>query len=72
MKTFKFKTSLKCNNCVAKVKEQLDAVTEIERWSIDLKSPDRIMTVETADDKVPERVKKILADAGFVAEVCPD
>lgn len=41
MKTFKFKTNLKCNNCVAKVKSQLDITDEIQSWSIDLKSPDR-------------------------------
>ena len=30
MKTFKFKTNLKCNNCVAKVKSQLDITDEIQ------------------------------------------
>lgn len=69
MKTVQFKTSLKCNNCVAKVKEQLDSASGIESWSVDLKSPERLMTVESSDDKVVERVKKILADAGFVAEL---
>lgn len=71
MKTFKLKTSLKCNNCVAKVREQLDSAAEIESWSVDLKSPERIMTVESNDDEAVSRVKKILSDAGFTAEVCP-
>ena len=51
MKTFKFKTNLKCNNCVAKVKSQLDITDEIQSWSIDLKSPDRILTIKAKDEK---------------------
>ena len=71
MKTFKFKTNLKCNNCVAKVKEQLDAASEIQSWDIDLKSPDRTLTIEAEDEKVVGLVEKILTDAGYRAEVCP-
>lgn len=71
MKTFKFKTNLKCNNCVAKVKTQLDNAEEIIRWSVDLKNPYRILTVEAHDEKVVELVERILADAGYRSEVWP-
>lgn len=71
MKTFKFKTNLKCNHCVAKVKTQLDNAEEILRWSVDLKNPDRILTVEAHDEKVVELVERILADAGYRSEVWP-
>lgn len=71
MKTFKFKTNLKCNNCVAKVKQQLDETSEIKNWSIDLKSPDRILTVEASDEEIVPLVERILADAGYRSEVCP-
>ena len=71
MKIFRFKTNLKCNNCVAKVKSQLDTTDEIQNWSIDLKSPDRILTVEAKDEKAVASVKRILADAGYLAEVYP-
>ena len=67
MKTFKFKTNLKCNNCVAKVKSQLD----IQSWSIDLKSPDRILTIKAKDEKAVASVERILAEAGYLAEVYP-
>jgi len=70
MKTWRFKTNLKCNNCVAKVKEQLDAA-EFGNWSVDLKSPDRILTVETDDEEAAAKVKKILTAAGYRAEECP-
>lgn len=71
MKTFKFKTNLKCNNCVAKVKSQLDAAPDIVEWSIDLKSPERILTVEAEQDDVIPTIQKILSEAGYRAEVCP-
>lgn len=71
MKTFKFKTNLKCNNCVAKVKQQLDETSEIKSWSIDLKNPDRILTVEGSDEGIVPLVERILADAGYRSEVYP-
>ena len=59
MKTFKFKTNLKCNNCVAKVKSQLDITDEIQSWSIDLKSPDRILTIKAKDEKNDKTMKDV-------------
>lgn len=72
MKTFKFKTNLKCNNCVAKVKSQLDEADEILNWSVDLKSPERILTVEAKNDEAVELVKQILSQVGYRSEICPD
>ena len=68
MKTFQFKTTLKCNHCIAKVKEQLDAEKEILSWRIDLKHPDRILTVESDQSNVVEVVKTILTEKGFQIE----
>lgn len=72
MKIFRFKTNLKCNNCVSKVKSQLDAANGIQNWSIDLRSPDRILTVEAKDEEAIALVGRILADAGYFSEVCSD
>lgn len=71
MKTFKFKTNLKCINCVTKVKTQLDSAAEITSWTVDLKSPDRILTVEAKDEEAVALIERILADAGYRSEVCP-
>ena len=71
MKTLKFKSNLKCQNCVAKVKPGLDAAGQIISWSVDLKDPDRILTVETESPEVAEVVKRILADAGYRSETSP-
>lgn len=67
----KFKTTLKCPACVAKVKDALDAASEVTTWSVDLKDPARTLTIETNDPQAAEAVaKKVLADAGFRAEPC--
>lgn len=43
----KFKTTINCGNCLAKVKPFLDKVEGIENWSVDLDNSDKILTVET-------------------------
>ena len=71
-RTLKFKTNLKCGNCVAKVKPQLDEAKEIVEWSIDLKDPERILTVELEETEDAAGIEKILADAGYKATLCPE
>lgn len=66
-KTFKFKTTLKCGGCVAKVKPGLDAAPGIVRWSVDLNSPDRVLTAEM-DSEDFSVVQKVLSQAGYKAD----
>lgn len=40
------KTSAKCAGCVAKIAEQLHTFLTPEQWSIDLSSPDKLLTVK--------------------------
>lgn len=44
----KFKTSINCNNCVAKVKPSLEKVSGIEGWNVDIDNPDKILTVKSS------------------------
>ena len=69
MQTFRIKTTIKCNNCVAKVKKKLDTAKEIAGWSIDLKSPDRILTVEAEGNEAVSVVERILQDSGYRLEI---
>lgn len=66
-KTFKFKTNLKCGGCVAKVKPGLDAAKEIVSWSVDLNSPDRVLTAELNSEDI-QIVQNILSQAGYKAD----
>ena len=68
MNTLKFKTNIKCGNCVAAVTPHLNALSGIDSWVVDLKDPDRILTVQTNEADV-ETVRKAVETAGYKAEV---
>ena len=67
MSTLKFKTNIKCNNCIAKVSPYLDESLNIKEWSVDLEDPDRVLTV-TGEDISNDYVKDTLLKAGYKAE----
>ena len=58
------KTSAKCAGCVAKLAEQLNTFLQ---WSIDLSSPDKLLTVKA--DVSAEKVVEAVRAAGFKAEL---
>ena len=65
METLRFKTSLKCGGCVNSITPGLESMKTIEKWSVDLESPDKVLEVVAAEDitdEVIESVKK----AGYV------
>lgn len=66
METLKFKTTIKCNGCVNTVKPVLEEANNISNWSVDLESPDRILTVETEGNA--DEVVELLKEAGYKAE----
>lgn len=67
MKTFRIKTNLKCSNCIANVQQLLDAVTEINSWSVDLNNPDRVLTLEADDESAVALAIDILTKTGYRA-----
>ena len=67
MNTLKFKTNIKCGNCVAAVTPHINALSGIDSWVVDLKDPNRTLTVKT-DEADAETVKKAVETAGYKAE----
>ncbi|MDG1277993.1 MAG: heavy-metal-associated domain-containing protein [Algoriphagus sp.] len=67
MKTQKFKTNINCGNCLAKVTPILNAEPRVKSWEVDLKSEDRILTIES-EDMSAEDVFKTVIKAGFIAK----
>ncbi|MBC7383839.1 MAG: heavy-metal-associated domain-containing protein [Bacteroidia bacterium] len=68
METLKFKTTINCGGCIAKVTPFLNGEKGIEKWEIDTNNADKVLTVETADlsaQKIIETVKK----SGFKIEL---
>lgn len=66
MNTFRFKTDLNCDACVAAVKPHLDTEPSISRWDVDLAAPEKTLTVE-GESASAEKAKAALAKAGFHA-----
>ncbi len=63
----KFKTNLNCNNCVAKVQNDLDNVAGVNQWEVDINNPDKILSINNTDVKTAT-VVEILKKKGFKAE----
>ncbi len=66
MKILKFRTNAKCGGCVARIGEALGKVVPEGKWSIDLSTPERVLTVET--DMSAEEIVRIVTEAGYKAE----
>ena len=67
MKILKFSTNAKCGGCVARIGEALGKVVPEGKWSIDLSTPERVLTVET--DLSAEEIVRIVTEAGYKAEI---
>ena len=67
MNTLKFKTNINCGGCLSKVTPLMNDEKKIDKWEVNLKSDDRILTV-VASDLTEEEVKKTAQKAGFNAE----
>jgi copper chaperone len=67
MEPLKFKTNIKCSNCVAQVTPHLNSVEGIDKWEVDTNNPNKILTVNTTKVKA-DQIKDIVRKAGYVAE----
>ena len=67
MDTLKFKTTINCDACVAKVTPVLNEQENVENWSVDTNNPDKILTV--AGENIDEAdLLKSLSKIGYKAE----
>lgn len=66
METSKFKTTIKCSGCLAKVTPFLNEAIGEDNWEVDINDPSKVLTVvgEQEEKAVVEAVEK----AGFKAE----
>lgn len=64
MKTLKLKTNLRCGACVDSIRPLLDAAPGVTRWSADVTSPDKPLTVE-GDGVSPGQVDGLLRQKGY-------
>jgi copper chaperone CopZ len=68
MKTLKFKTNIKCAGCVSTVTPKLESIPEIQKWNVDLDSPDKTLTVAAQEGFAEEMLNRSLGEVGYYAE----
>jgi copper chaperone len=67
MKTVKYKTTIHCGGCLKSVTPFLNALDNVDAWTVNLDDPDKVLAVDLEDDNeylIVEAVKK----AGFEIE----
>lgn len=64
MEQRQFKTTINCGNCLRTVTPFLNELTGVEHWEVDLKHPDRILTVQGVSLDVSAIVEAV-EEAGF-------
>lgn len=66
MESLKFKTTIKCSGCVAKVTPFLNEALGENNWEVDYNNPQKVLTVVGEDDK--KKVIQAVEKAGYKAE----
>lgn len=67
METLKFRSTIKCSGCLANVTPHLNGTEGIDKWEVDLKTPDKVLTVQGTASAA--KVAEAVAKAGYTAEV---
>ena len=67
METLKFNSTIKCTGCLAKVTPFLDEVAGADNWEVDLKTPNKVLTVK-ANGLTADQITKAVKNAGYAAE----
>ena len=64
MKTLRFKTNIESTQSVANISNFIDNTNGIKNWEIDLRSPDKVLTIRGNVNRPDAMVRKVLK-AGF-------
>lgn len=67
METIKFKTTINCSGCVAKVTPFLDEALGEDNWEVDYNNPSKVLTVVGEKDQA--KVIQAVEKAGYKAEI---
>jgi copper chaperone len=71
METLNFKTNIKTSDDVAAVTLDLNTIEQVDGWIVDTENPDKLLTVQTTDNRIADLVKQAVAKAGYEAELVP-
>lgn len=66
METMKFKTTLKCGGCVAKVTPGLNKIAGEGNWEVDVQDASKILSLKAEVSE--QEVESLMKENGFQAE----
>lgn len=69
METLNFKTNIESSDDVAAVTLNLNNIEQVDGWNIDTAAPDKLLTVQTTDNRIANLVEKAVQEAGYEAEL---
>ncbi|MBU1011460.1 MAG: heavy-metal-associated domain-containing protein [Bacteroidetes bacterium] len=69
MKTYTFKTNLKCSGCVSGLMPFMNELKEVQKWDVDLGSEKKILSVSADDSLEVKDIIATVAKAGYKAEI---
>lgn len=67
MSTYQFKTNMQCSGCVEKVTPYLNGIKAIDKWSVDVTQPQKILIV-TGPDGLESEIMSAVQEAGYKIE----
>lgn len=68
METLKFKTTIKCMGCVEQVTPHLNETVGVNNWEVDVKNPEKVLTVKTSENVSASDIINAVVNAGYTAE----
>ncbi|WP_026461437.1 hypothetical protein [Adhaeribacter aquaticus] len=68
MEILKFKTDIKAEADVAKIKPLLDKDGAISNWSLDTDSEENILSI-SGENVNPQQIENLLKEVGFTSEI---
>ena len=68
MDTLKFKTTIKCSGCIEQATPYLNEAAGEGNWEVDVKNPDKVLTITTNEVIAEKTIIDVLNKAGYKAE----
>ena len=68
METLKFNTTIKCMGCVEQVTPYLNEAVGANNWEVDIKNPEKVLTIHSANEVSAAEVINAVVSAGYKAE----
>lgn len=67
-RTFFFTTNINGGSSISRIRPYLEEVKEILNWEIDTNHPKKILTIESENPEIVDKVKEVVEEAGFDIE----